>query len=231
MTAQKPVPIHADIPAFEELIPPGIHCDMTPAEIENVKIHLILLEIVYFLSGSKSSTAEEFEVLINQVEDWLTSTSHRFTSENDTNPTVFTDTTITLPHRNQRFPSWVYLHNSFSILETLKAVSLTLSVSSKRVAKPTAQLLSNRADSLGALQRQIYENIKTNARILKSNISEPGVLGTLIDLVLVAEDDSEDGQLRTELEATLDSAMLELFRGGLMESWEEGLEGIFSVAI
>jgi N-terminal acetyltransferase B complex non-catalytic subunit len=231
MTAQKPAPIHADLPVFEELIPPGIDCDMTPAEIENVKIHLTLLEIVYFLSGSKPSTAEEFEVLINQVEDWLTSTSHRFTSGNDTNPSVFTDTTITLPFRKQRFPSWVYLHNSFSVLETLKAVSLTLSVSSKRVAKSTAQLLNNRADYLGALQRQIYENIKTNARILKSNISEPGVLGALIDLVLVGEDDGEDGQLRTELEATLDSGTLELFCGGLMESWEEGLEGIFLVAI
>ena len=56
-------------------------------------------------------------------------------------------------------------------------------------------------------------------------------LGALIDLVLIGEDDSEDGQLRTELEATLDSAALELFCGGLMESWEEGLEGIFAVAI
>jgi N-terminal acetyltransferase B complex non-catalytic subunit len=231
MAAQKPVKLETELPALEQLTlsdTEDIEPDMTAAEQDNAKIHLALLKVVCLLNDPKSIQGEDFEGLLTQVEDWLTSALDSVSSD----ATAFADTTIHFQSGKPSVPSWLYLHNSFTVLETLKAVSLILSVSSsKKSSKSAAKLPKERGDRLGELVGQVYEAIKSNTRVLKSHIAEPGMLGALIDLVLIGESNAQGGQLHKELENTLDAGALEVFCGELMESWEEGLDGILSVAI
>ncbi|KAL2007064.1 hypothetical protein VTN00DRAFT_8502 [Thermoascus crustaceus] len=230
MAAQKPTGPEADLPTVEELTRSAPESEMTSIEIENSKIHLALLKIASLLSGSKSVPADELDGLLTQVEEYLTSTSQTLTSENGQNPAIFSDTTVSLPpEKPSALPSWLYLHHSFSVLETLKAISLLVSVSSKKTSKSAPKISKDRADRLVTLVRQTHEAVKTNTRTLKSRISEPGVLSALVDLVVVGG--AEGGKLRDELENTLDTAALEVFCGALMESWEEGLDGVLGVSV
>ncbi|KAL1987664.1 hypothetical protein VTN96DRAFT_2905 [Rasamsonia emersonii] len=230
MAAQKPVKLEPELSALEELTLSDTESDMTPSEQDNAKIHHVLLKVVSFLNDSKSIQGEELEGLLTQVEDWLTSTLESVSSET----AAFANTTISLLSGKPSVPSWLYLHRSFTVLETLKALSLVLSVSSRKSSKSAAKLPKERAERLGALVGHVHERIKSNTRALKSHISEPGMLGALIDLVMIGDSDDGDGgssQLRNELEITLDPGALEVFCGELMESWEEGLDGILSVVI
>lgn len=233
MAAQKPVKLEPELPALEKLTLSDTELDMTPSERDNAKIHEVLLKVVSFLNDSKSITGEELEGLLTQVEDWLASTLESVSSET----AAFADMTVSLPSGKPCVPSWLYLHRCFTVLETLKALSLALSVSSRKSSKSAAKLPKDRAERLGALVGQVHERIKSNTRALKSHISQPGMLGALIDLVVIGDSDNNDSgdggnsRLRTELETTLDSGALEVFCGELMESWEEALDGILSVVI
>ncbi|KAL1965647.1 hypothetical protein VTN77DRAFT_5324 [Rasamsonia byssochlamydoides] len=229
MAAQTPVKLETELPALEELtLSDEGDVDMTPSERDNAKIHLVLLKVVSLLNESKSVKGEELEGLLTQVEDWLTATLESVSSET----TAFADTTISLQSGKPSVPSWLYLHKSFTVLETLKAVAQVLSVSSRKSSKSGAKIPKERAERLGELVGKVYEFIKSNTRTLKSHISEPGMLGALIDLVMVGDsDDGGSSELRNELENTLESGSLEVFCGGLMGSWEEGLDGILSVVI
>lgn len=231
MAAQKPTGPEADLPTIEELTGSAPESDMTSVEIDNTKLHLALLKIASLLSGSKSVPAEELDGLLTQVEEWLTSTSQTLSSENSQNPAIFSETAVSLQaEKPSALPSWLYLHHSFSVLETLKAVSLLVSVSARKTSKSTPKIAKDRADRLVALVRQIHDAIKTNTRALKSRVQEPGVLSALVDLV-VAGDGEQGGKLREALESLLDTAALEVFCGALMESWEEGLDGVLAVTV
>lgn len=230
MVAQKPTGPEAELPTIEELTGSAPESEMTSIEIDNSKIHLALLKIASLLSGSKSVPADQLDGLLAQVEEYLTSTSQTLSSENGQNPAILSDTTVSTPlEKPSALPSWLYLHHSFSVLETLKAISLLVSISSKKPSKSAPKIAKDRADCLVALTRQIHEAIKTNTRALKSRISEPGVLSALVDHVVVGG--AEGGKLREELENTLDTAALEVFCGALMESWEEGLDGVLGVSV
>lgn len=227
---QKPAGPEADLPALEELLGSTPESEMTPTEIELAKIHLVLLKITYFVNGSKSVSGADLEPLLSQVEEWLMSISKSISSETTNGPAAFTGTTLTVHSEKPSAPSWLYLHRSFSVLETLRAISLLVSVSAKKTSKAT-KIPKERADRLSALARQAHETIRSNTRALKSRISEPGALGTLIDLVTNGTAGETGEALRTQLENTLDTAALELYVGSLMESWEEGLDGVLSVTV
>ncbi|KAL2215610.1 cytoskeleton organization protein [Thermoascus aurantiacus ATCC 26904] len=231
MAVQKPTGPEADLPTIEELTGSASESDMTSVEIDNTKLHLALLKIASLLNGSKSVPAEELDGLLTQVEEWLTSTSQTLSSENSQNPAIFSETAVSLQaEKPSALPSWLYLHHSFSVLETLKAVSLLVSVSARKTSKSTPKIAKDRADRLVTLVRQIHDAIKTNTRALKSRVQEPGVLSALVDLV-VAGDGEQGGKLREVLESMLDTAALEVFCGALMESWEEGLDGVLAVTV
>ncbi|KAL1858493.1 hypothetical protein Plec18170_002692 [Paecilomyces lecythidis] len=230
MALQKPAGPETDLPTLEELLGSRPELEMTPTEIELSKVHLALLKITYFVNGSKLVPAADLDPLLYQVEEWLTTTSKSISSETDKGPSAFTGTTLTVHSDKPSAPSWLYLHRSFSVLETLRAISLLTSVSAKKTSK-AAKIPKECADRLSAATRQAHETLRSNTRALKSRISEPGALGTLIDLVTNGVAAETGDALRTQLENTLDTAELELYVGSLMESWEEGLDGVLSVSV
>lgn len=204
---------------------------MTAAEMEGAKINLSLLKVVSFMSGTKSVTQEAVDSCLAQVEGWLESKLKSFSSDNSSFSPTISNTAICLRQGKPSAPSWRYLHGMFVTLESLKAISLITSHASKKGSK-TAKLPRDRVDRLADLTRQVHESIRANTRTLKSRISEPGVLGDLIELVLGGPGRSEEANnLRSELEKMLDPPAQELFCGSLMDSWEEGLDGVLEVSL
>lgn len=221
---QKPPTSGIDPPSVDDLV----GSDMTAAEVESAKANLNLLKIASFISGSKSVTSEEANKCLAETEEWLVSKSKHFASS-----TFLSETAISIRSKIPSAPSWRYFHEVFSVLETLKAVSQLASLSSKKASK-SAALPKDRVERIVTVTHEIYETIRSSVHTLKSRISESGTLGALIDLVMAGEDGTdgpEDKQLRSELDATLDTSALELFCGSLMESWEENLDGVLKVRL
>jgi N-terminal acetyltransferase B complex non-catalytic subunit len=233
LSLQKPIVLASKSFSLEELSLSDDEPDMTSAETENAKIHSLLLNVVVYIGGDKSIGGSNVEKLLSQVEEWLRSTKERLASESN-DSRCFTDTTIRLSGvetESLRAPSWVYLHENFSLLETLKAISQVVVVSSKQ-SNPTRKIAKSRLEILQSLVNGIYESIKKNTRSLKERLAEAGVLGKLIELVLSGGGGSHnEGEVAMHqyLEETLNASELEVFCGKLMESWEDGLEGILGI--
>ncbi|GAB1191620.1 hypothetical protein APSETT444_000800 [Aspergillus pseudonomiae] len=231
MAVQKPVSIEPNLPSLEDIVGSEASSEMTSSEIESVKVNLNLLKVVSFLNGSKSVASEEVDRCLTQVEEWLSSKSEDLDLNGPKVSVLVSETAVSLRRHQSSIPTWRFFHNSYLIIESLKALSLITSIASKKPSK-TVKLPKDRIQSLADSARQVYESIRANARALKSAISEPGVLGSLIDLVVGGSGDGEDGtQLRTELDKTFDMAALEMFCGELMESWEEGLDGLLRASL
>lgn len=208
---------------------------MTLAEQNNAKVHSILLKAILLLSDSSSVPGEDISNLFKQLQEWISTTL-----QSVSNNAIFSaSTTISLVSSSENskrsLPSWEYLHNSFSLLETVKALSSTIAVAenAKRLPKQGAKPSKEAVKGLKELVNELHETIKSNARNLRSNVMGSGVLGALSDYILqqsqVTGSENTNSEFRQELEKTLDSAAVEIFCGELMESWEEGLGGILSL--
>ncbi|GJP87757.1 cytoskeleton organization protein [Aspergillus niger] len=229
MTAQKPVSVEPELPRVEDVVGPEAESEMTPSEIESARVNLNILTLALFLNGSKSVTSEQVDNCLTQVEEWLESKLNDVTVNDANVSPVISNTAIYVKSEAPTAPSWRYFHSLFTVLDSLKALSLLYTVGLRKGTK--GKLPKERVEKLADRTRQVHQGVRANVRALKSFISAPGVLGSLTDLV-VAGSGSEDGsQLRTELDKTLDTAALEVFCGELMESWEEGLGGVFAVSM
>ncbi|KAE8394582.1 N-acetyltransferase B complex non catalytic subunit-domain-containing protein [Aspergillus alliaceus] len=229
MAVQKPVSVDADLLSLEDIVGPDASSEMTSTEIESAKINLNLLKVVSFLNGSTSVTPEEVDSCLTQVEEWLGSKLEGLDQRGPQISTLVSNTAISLRRDESSAPSWKSFHDLYLSLESLKALSLITSIALKKASK-TPKLPKDRVQRLAESTHKVHESIRVNARALKSAISKPGVLGSLIDLVVTGHD--EDGtQLREELDKTFDLAALEMFCGELMESWEEGLNGLLCVSL
>jgi N-terminal acetyltransferase B complex non-catalytic subunit len=225
VAAQRPVSSDFDVPSLDDVLGSDAESEMTAPEIESVKLHLHLLKVAKLLSGSKSVSSEDVDTCLSQMEQWLEFTSKDFALDDAKLSSIMSRTAVFLKLETPSAPSWKYLHETLLVLESLKALSFIYTIASRKGSK-TAKLPKDRVEKLARLIGEVYESVRGNIRALKSRISEPGMLGSLVDLVLAGGQ-----QLRTELEKTLDMPALELLAGELMESWEESLDGALSVKL
>jgi N-terminal acetyltransferase B complex non-catalytic subunit len=128
-------------------------------------------------------------------------------------------------------PTWKYLHSTFVLLETIKALSQLLALAVKKGAK-SAKLPKERVERLSILVSEIYELVRSNTRALKQRVSASGVLTSLVDLVIQGDQPAKsEKEVQDVLETTLDPSNVEVFCGALMESWEEALVGVIGVKL
>jgi len=194
-------------------------------------MHSELLRVAAFMAGSKYLTAEQADAALGRVEEWLTSKKKDLTlNESNVSP-ILARTTIVLQPGTPAAPSWEYLHVVFHLLETVKALSQLVTLASRKALK-TAKLPKERVERLSSLVSEVFESVRSNTRVLKLRVSSSGLLSALVKLVM--EGDSSQGygdDLRGLLDRTVDVSTLELFCGALMESWEEGLDGVMMVKL
>ncbi|KAI1942769.1 hypothetical protein LOZ66_001176 [Ophidiomyces ophidiicola] len=205
--------------------------ELTHIEIENIKIHHLLLKLVSSIAHKSSASNEGSEGMIySQIESWAQHKAEALTSSSLIDLEGVLNLTPSTPSASSPVPSWLYIHANISLLETLKAISLL--VSSLTSQNPDSIALhhvsKDRLDALKLTVKDIADIIRTNTRILKRCIAEPGVLGQLVSVIttgplgVASECSIEIGKL-------IDTPSLELFCGSLMESWDEALDGVVSI--
>lgn len=228
MATQKPISVEAALPGIDDLLQSNPGFDMTVPEVDATKNNLNLLKVVYHLAGSKSVIADEIDACLTQIEGWLGSKTQRVAlNDSETSP-ILLDTAIFLKSETPYAPSWRFFHESYLIIESLSAVSQMAIVATKKGSK-SAKLPKERVERITSSARRVHDSIQENARKLKS---KPGMLGSLVDLVFAGTAGDKEGQkLRDSLEKTLDVSALEISRGELIESWEEGLDGMLAVTL
>lgn len=213
--------VEAALPSLDEILGSDAASEMTLPEIEATKNNMNLLKLASHLGGSKSVTPEEVERCLTQLEEWLDSKLQEIASNDSSKLSpLLSNTAIFLQPGTLSAPSWKFFHESFLILESLRALSQITTIALKKGSK--SKLPKDRLEKLVSSVRLAHDCIRANVRSLK--LSEPGMLSGLIDLVL-------GGNARDALEKTLDVPALELLCGELMESWEEGLDGMLAVTL
>ncbi|KAJ5281589.1 hypothetical protein N7478_006961 [Penicillium angulare] len=227
---QKPLTPEMDLPDLSKLYV-SEPTDQTEVEKETSKIHSELLRVATFMAGSKSTTTEQADKALSEVEDWLNAKKRSLTlNETEVSPLMIS-TAICLHDGTPTAATWEYLHAVFTLLETLKALSLLVASASRKSSK-SAKLSKERVDRLTGLMSEVFELSRSNTRALKQRISAPGVLSSMVDLMIQgSESDLHSKDLQEVLESSLGTSELELFCGSLMESWEEALDGVMRVKL
>ena len=151
-----------------------------------------------------------------------------------------------------RVATWTELHTSFSEMEGLQTVSDFLSWISRKLLKggkslknsPLASVSKESISKLQSLVTELEARIHADAKTLKSQINEPGVLGKLVDLCMARVTDEMEGETQkdksiwNELNAGFeweqllgnlcDEAQMEKMCGRYRESWEDALDGVLA---
>ncbi|GES62553.1 cytoskeleton organization protein [Aspergillus terreus] len=231
LSLQKPVPSDLELPRLEDVVDSDATSEMTASEMESVKVNLNLLKVVCYLGGSKSVSSQQAEDCLAEVQDWLESKTKEVAMDDAKISSLASQTGIFLRPDAPIAPTWKTFHALYVALESLKAVASISSIALKKGSK-SAKLPKERVERLVNSANQLTESIRANSRVFKSRLSESGVLGALVDLVVAGVGHGEDGpQLRAELDKIFDMSALEMFCGELMESWEEALGGVLGVRL
>jgi N-terminal acetyltransferase B complex non-catalytic subunit len=220
-----------DLPSLESLSISETENDQTAAEKESVKIHTDLLRVATFMAGSKLTASEQVDAALGRVGDFLESKKKDLTLSETATSQLIASTAVFLEADTPAGPTWKYLHSTFVLLETIKALSQLLALAVKKGAK-SAKLPKERVERLSILVSEIYELVRSNTRALKQRVSASGVLTSLVDLVIQGDQPAKsEKEVQDVLETTLDPSNVEVFCGALMESWEEALVGVIGVKL
>ena len=210
----------------------GISHELTPAEgsVFGVRIAIGQATAILLYPGFRlddTPSLENYEAQMQMIGQWLDLTNHQF----GTGYRILTDAGTL----NGRLfcPEWTFLHRCFVTLETLQMLALFFKQfpALKKAAPAAVRQVPNPDPRWKGIVTDIADNIRDNARLLKKNLAEPGVLGDLIDVVLERGEDGECSTMGKELEQLLDEAQLERFCGSLRDSWDEALDGILAVKV
>ncbi|KAJ5324621.1 Cytoskeleton organization protein (Dec1) [Penicillium atrosanguineum] len=225
ITLQKPLTLELDVHELETLSISEAAGDQTVSEKEAAKIHSSLLKAAVFMAGSKTTTPEQADKALVEVEEFLKLKKKDLTLDStDVSPII--STTAFYLSDLPTAPTWRFFHVVFTLLETLNALSQLTTLASRKGSKAT-KLPKERVDRLSTLVAEIFDLVRANTKALKKRVSASGVLSGLVDLVGQGDPtNSYNQELQQTLEATLDGSAVEVFCGSLMESWEDALDGV-----
>ncbi|KAI5302990.1 hypothetical protein KEM56_000142 [Ascosphaera pollenicola] len=210
---KKPQPDIQSFSGFERDLPKE---ELTPAEIEHARIYSILLKGATGLSNGQNGAAD-VQAAIKKASEWVKLKSSQLTQDYYVRANGIRLSGVTA------VPSWIYLHSNITCVETLMAINIFV----KRVShSKAAHVPKEELEALASSVSLALENIRTNTKALKSQVIKPGVLSELISACLAGGD-----TLQAKIGELIDEATLESFAGSLIESWEEALDGVNSVAM
>ena len=197
----------------------------TEVELDNLTIHVCLASLTLRTMKGEVFERSDSSELLRTLEQWL---NHKSSSDSAAHPT---SPGISLGHETQAV-SWLNLHSSFSILETLRGITVFLDTFGGKSKGSKAKPVKMSKEKLAELERlvdQVESSVHQNARKLKQDINAPGMLGKLMDIGLGRNELDELSQIGKAIEQLADAASLETFCGMIRDSWEDALDGVLAV--
>lgn len=187
--------------------------------------------VATFMAGSKAITAEQVDQALGRVEEWMKSKKKELSLNDAKVSPLLARTAVYFQAGTPSAPTWRYLHAVFHLLETLKALSQLVNLASRKATK-TTKLPQERVERLSALVPEVFAGIRSNTQGLKKRVTSPGMLNTLVGLIIHGDPSDKYGdEVISLLEKGIDMSRLEVFCGELVESWEEGLDGVMAVRL
>ena len=194
---------------------------LTESESNNLTVHKALGRLILQSKDSAPSQETQRKEDLDLLELWLES------EQNARSGCVII--------RGIWVPSWKYLHASFTALETIQAVSLFLSVASKKTSR-LSKALSLPKETIVRLQLLVVKAeaaIHQQAKDVKRTLNETGVLGTLVEVLAgrSGDDRNHQSEIGEAIEKQGDAARHETFCGDMKGSWEDAVDGILACRI
>lgn len=205
---------------------------ITQTELDNLNAHISIANII--LGSVSVEPVPEVEVSsgMQLLKNWLQSQLRYTVPGDDTSAHNDGQNEFVAFSTSLVGPSWLYLHRSYSVLETLRAISILITVARRKTKgkKNIFHKLSHQdLLELERLVDWVENSVHENTRRLRQMINAPGMLGKLIDIGLGRNDQDELGPVGKQIELLIDPASLETYCGMMRDSWEEALDGILAV--
>jgi len=222
-------------------LPDTVSNELTEIEYKNHLCHTLLYQAVDAAFDhpdheKKPNPQETFDQSLDKMCDWLSEAIQTYAPDTPDTSLPGPDDHFIVLH-DIKLPSWRYMHTSFTLLETLQALSLFLTAQSKNQkpkktnANPTTAVPSKgQITKLQDLVTHAEKAVHADAKRLKQQINTSGVLGKLLDVSL-GRGDGGDDELAAQLERVCDEAQAETVCGRMKEAWEDALDGILAVKV
>ncbi|KAI9848708.1 MAG: hypothetical protein M1837_006795 [Sclerophora amabilis] len=241
----------------EILLMESIGQELTQAELSHVELQVAIAETLSGLNDNLASTSwQKISQGLEEIQLWLQINLDNMDKQGgDENTNGFTSS------GPGAIPTWEFVHESFLCLDGLKFLIALLravtSQSSKRSGGGGGGGSVNHKDSIGKttakvdeLVEQLYKACRLRANEIKDGLSESGVVGTFVDLLLERDtnengeaeilsetNDTQDQEQRQQgtvgkaLEDLIGEPQLEMFGSRMVESWQDTVDGILRVKL
>ncbi|KAI5295680.1 hypothetical protein KEM52_000582 [Ascosphaera acerosa] len=202
--------------SFESYAAQSCADQLTSAEADNAGIQAVLLRGAVALANGKSGAAV-VQTAVEACGTWVTQKLAQITADE------FIPSLALRISESQSVPTWRYMHDTITCLETLSAAHIFLrrAHKSKSITVPQSDL-----DTLERGLAQLAEAIRKKTAILRSTVAGPETV-----TALESSCHRGSGALQKALDRVLTAASLRKFAQRLRESWLEALDGVTSVAI
>ncbi len=200
--------------------------EMTAAEIDNMTIMIELTNLMTAMpaSGTINGTDQEVQGL-EIIEKWLTTKHDGLEQEH-----------LGIEMRNLKLssgamhPDWRLLHESFLILEVLKALTMFFDYAAVDTRLPKIKLPRPAVDRTRELTEKVYQEIRSRSADIKNSLSESGVVGLFTEAIYEREQ-KPTRVIGAAIEDLISEPQLEGFISRVVDSWQEALEGVLKVKI
>ncbi|KAI9818225.1 MAG: hypothetical protein M1827_000850 [Pycnora praestabilis] len=200
--------------------------ELTPAEMESTIAMESLAAIIATTFHSRSNgEPNRADQELQTIERYLSSRLEDLQKADDIMKIATLNLDSTLTH-----VGWQFLHNSFTTLRMLKAISMFLSFATPRSKSSKPMVEKAGMNQLYKLIDEVYQGIRSATSRLKNQFSEAGVVGSFVDAVF-ERDHVEAGVVSNSLEDLVSEPWMETFASKVIQSWQEALDGVLLVSI
>ncbi|KAI9670370.1 MAG: hypothetical protein M1817_004413 [Caeruleum heppii] len=126
-------------------------------------------------------------------------------------------------------PAWDFLHRNFLLLDNLKALRVLSDHGTKDKKSSSGSLDAARVQVRDQVEK-VFSRIRSRAANIKNQLSDSGVVGSLVDAVLERREDGQDA-VGAAIEDLTGEAWMETFLSRIVGSWDESLDGLLRVKL
>ncbi|KAI9781440.1 MAG: hypothetical protein M1839_006034 [Geoglossum umbratile] len=209
--------------------------ELTDSEKQFVELQALLAEELKLIAGAESNLKDVVNDGLQRVMQWLdkrleaadvlvqgVKNLHIQTNDESTDATGLLT----------RIPDWKLLHESYTTFEALNSISAYTRFIDTRTKVPKSPL--PKATTSAAKQRidTLYQAVRARAAGIKNQLSESGVVSALVDSAFGREGKEEGSSaVGTVIEGLVGESWMEMHVARVIESWQEGLDGVLRVKL
>ncbi|KAI9704283.1 MAG: hypothetical protein M1836_007144 [Candelina mexicana] len=200
--------------------------EMTTEETDNMTIMVELTNLTMATSSSGPDVgADQGDQGLEVIEKWLTTKRDRLKHAH----LQISMDKLRLSGE-QILPDWRFFHESFLVLEVLKALTMFFHYAAEHSKSLKIELEKPVVARTKELAGEVFGEIRSRAADMKNALSETGVVGSFVEATYEREQD-QASVIGAAIEDLISEPHMEDFISRVVESWQEALDGVLRVKI